>query len=86
MVTFEELKKEGVSQQHLKLLEHVKQLVALSREHMQSKYEDWDSYDEIYRGYRQMDDDDKKAKQKQAPKKMVVPLGFAQLQTFAAFC
>lgn len=85
MVTFEELSQREKSQDHLALLGHCKNVVRMSRQHMQRKYADWDRYDEVYRGIRMQDTEDKKAKEKKAPAKMVVPLGFAQLQTFAAF-
>jgi hypothetical protein len=86
MPSYDELKKKEISQDHLQLLNHVKEMVRLSREHMQKKYSDWDHYDEIYRGIRMMDTEDKKANEKKEPIKMVVPLGYAQLQTFVAFC
>lgn len=86
MIPYEELKEKQVSQSHKQLLAHVMQLVDLSREHMGKKYCDWDKYDQTYRGIREEDAVDKKAKQKKDPVKMVVPIAFAQLQTFVAFC
>jgi hypothetical protein len=85
MLNVETLKQEKITEEHLQLLNHVLGLVDLSRSHMQKKYEDWDHYDEVYRGIREPDEVDKKTKSKQEPVKMVVPLGFAQLQTFVAF-
>jgi hypothetical protein len=68
------------------LLEHVKDLVELSRAEMNKHYLRWDTYDDVYRGYRYPDKADLEARKKEEPEKMVVPLAFAQISTFVAFC
>ena len=68
------------------LLEHVKDLVEMSRDEMNKHYLRWDTYDDVYRGYRYPDKTDLEARKKEEPEKMVVPLAFAQISTFVAFC
>lgn len=68
------------------LLEHVKDLVEMSRDEMNKHYLRWDTYDDVYRGYRYPDKADLEARKKEEPEKMVVPLAFAQISTFVAFC
>jgi hypothetical protein len=70
---------------HKKLLEHCKGLVSISRNAMSSHYDDWDEADLVYRGQRHKDENDKKANKQGAPSKIVVPLTYAQVQTFIAF-
>ena len=70
---------------HTKILEHAKGLIDLSRTEMESYYDRWDMADLVYRGERYRDEDDKKACQSGAPDKIVLPLTYAQIQTFIAF-
>jgi len=70
---------------HSKMLEHCKGLVSLSRVEMEKYYETWDSADRVYRGERYKDEEDKKACKNGAPEKIVLPLTYAQIQTFIAF-
>lgn len=70
---------------HAHMLEHCKGLVTLSRNSMKEYYDKWDSADRVYRGERFKDDEDRKACKQGAPEKIVVPLTYAQVQTFVAF-
>lgn len=70
---------------HADMLEHVKGLVTMSRGQMKDYYDKWDAADATYRGERQRDEEDKKACKQGAPEKLVVPLTYAQVQTFVAF-
>lgn len=82
-----EFKKEsGESMFHDALLKHCKQLVEMSRSKMSTYYSAWDSHDEVYRGIRKTDASDRKASERGEPAKMVIPLTYAQVQTFVAFC
>lgn len=70
---------------HSRLLEHCKALVNMSRSDMSSYHNDWEDADMVYRGQRTRDKDDESANKKGAPSKIVVPLTYAQVQTFIAF-
>jgi hypothetical protein len=70
---------------HATMLEHVKGLVSLSRGEMEKHYDKWDAADRIYRGERYKDEEDRKACASGAPDKIVLPLTYAQVQTFIAF-
>lgn len=71
---------------HQQMLSHCRNLVDMSRKAMSSHYDTWDRYDEIYRGIRLRDETDKKASERGEPEKVVVPVSFAQIQTFVSFC
>lgn len=71
---------------HKRLLSHVRELVKMSRDHMTQFYDTWDQHDDVYQGKRMPDESDKKADKRGEPTKMVVPLTYAQIQTFIAFC
>ena len=60
--------------------------VRRSRTKMSERYKIWDHHNDIYRGVRPRDKEDMDAKDHDEPEKMVVPMTFAQVQTFAAFC
>lgn len=81
-----ELERGEESDFHKNLLKHVKDLVDMSRTTMNDFYQKWDTYNDVYRGHRYPDKTDLEARKKQEPEKMVVPLAFAQIQTFVAFC
>jgi len=67
--------------------DHVENLMRVSRSKMQEKYADWDHFDAVYRGVRDIrDTQDKKQNEKKNPEKQVIPLGYSQVQTFVAFC
>ncbi len=80
-----ELSRKAVSPFHKTILEHAKGLISLSRSEMEKHYDKWDAADRIYRGERFKDEDDRKACEKGAPSKIVLPLTYAQIQTFIAF-
>jgi len=70
---------------HAKMLEHCKNLITMSRDEMGKNYDRWEEIELIYRGERHKDEEDKKACKQGAPSKIVVPLTYAQIQTFVAF-
>ena len=80
-----ELSQKNPTQFHAKLLEHCKSLIDMSRSDMSNYYDRWDSAALVYKGERYADDEDKKAAKSGAPTKIVVPLTYAQVQTFVAF-
>lgn len=80
------LKNETPGPAHDALLARVRSLVEMSRTRMNSYYPDWDRYDDVYRGIRPADKQDKKAAERKEPTKLVVPIAHAQIQTFVAFC
>lgn len=63
----------------------LKDLLEMSRSEMAKNYDTWDRYDQIYRGERVADAQDKKANVRGEPAKMILPLSFGQTQTFVAF-
>lgn len=79
------LKKEKLTKSVEQLFAHVKGLVTMSREARASYFGDWDQADATYRGLRVQDQTDVKAESRGQPGKMVVPLSFAQVQTFVSF-
>lgn len=81
-----QLEKEEPTELHKKLLEHCKKLVTMSRNVMKDYYDLWDATDDVYRGIRIRDRQDVDAGSRGEPEKMVVPISFAQTQTFVAFC
>lgn len=60
-------------------------LVKMSRDTMSKQYPIWDRNDQVYRGERVQDNDDKKAGQRNEPGKVFVPLTHTQVQTFVSF-
>lgn len=68
------------------LMTKCKDLVKVSRDTMKDYYDRWDRADRVYRGERYVDDQDKKAIARGEPAKVIVPLSFAQVQTFVAAC
>lgn len=68
------------------ILEKAKSLVEMSRTEMQKLYGRWDNFDDVYRGIRYPDKTDLKTRANAEPEKMVVPIAFAQVQVFVAFC
>lgn len=71
--------------QLLDFAQKCKDLLELSRTEMAKNYDQWDRYDQIYRGERPADAQDKKAAVRGEPAKMILPLTFGQVQTFVAF-
>jgi hypothetical protein len=74
-----------LSEFHQELLEHVKELVKMSRTKMSKYYDDWDKQQEVYKGERQADKNDAEQALRDKPIKMVVPNTFAQVMTFTSF-
>ena len=68
------------------MLEDTRALVSISRRKMTEYYPCWDKNDDIYRSIKQRDKSDILAFERNEPEKMVVPISFAQIQTFVAFC
>lgn len=69
-----------------KLLDNLCTNLKRSRKDMGKRYEAWDNNLDTYRGIRPRDAEDVKASDKSEPEKMVVPMSFAQIQTFSSFC
>ena len=70
---------------HTQLLQHCRALVDMSRSDMSKYYDRWEASDLVYRGERFADEEDKKACKTGAPSKIVIPLTYAQIQTFVSF-
>ena len=68
------------------MLEDTRALVSISRRKMTEYYPQWDKNDDVYRSIRQRDKTDILAFERNEPEKMVVPISYAQIQTFVAFC
>lgn len=81
-----ELEAEEPTEFHKEMLQHCRDLVKLSSDHMTQFYDQWDSHNDVYQGRRSPDASDLKAKKRDEPTKMVVPLTYAQVQTAIAFC
>jgi len=80
------LEKKDQDESVSKLLSYLKTNLKRSRQEMGKRYETWDKNLDIYRGIRPRDAEDAKAADKEEPEKMVVPMSFAQIQTFSSFC
>ncbi|SRR6266436_205619 len=80
------LKGEQQSEFHKTILADSKKLVEMSRRRMRVFYDQWDKNDDIYRGIIRADEQDKKARERREPEKMVVPISYSQVQTFVSFC
>lgn len=66
-------------------LTRVKDLVRLSRDEMRKYYTQWDRNDRIYRGEKIADEEDRKAELRKAPGKFIMPVSYAQINTFVSF-
>ena len=71
---------------HEAILEKCRSLVDGSRRHMCHYYDGWDTCQDVYDATRKPDRLDVQASRDREPKKMVVPLTYAQINTFIAFC
>ncbi len=80
-----ELSEETISPLHSRLLQTSRDLVDFSRRIMSTYYNEWDYYDQCYRGERMYDKQDKEADQRGEPTKMAIPLSYAQVQVFVAY-
>ena len=68
------------------MLKDCRALVDMSRKSMSNYYPGWDANHDIFQGKRQVDKQDKDARERKEPEKMVVPVGYSQAMTFIAFC
>lgn len=82
----ERLQEEEHDEELTKLLQLVVGNVKRSREKMSENYKKWDNQQDIYKGVRSPDEKDLEARENNEPEKLVVPIAFAQVQTFIAFC
>lgn len=73
------------SPEHAGLLKHLKGLIDISRLEMAQHYTKWDEHNAVFESKRKRDKEDKAAESKGQPKKMVVPLTFAQCMAYVAF-
>lgn len=71
---------------HSYLRDFCKKYVKRSREHMSNNYDAWDYNDLIFRSKRKLDKEDRAAMLKGNTAKMILPLTFSQVITFASFC
>lgn len=69
----------------VRLKDKVVRLVKESRSEMSKNYDRWDKNNDVYCGLRAPDEEDVDARDHNEPEKMVVPMTFAQIQTFVAF-
>lgn len=83
--TYKRLQREQHDEKLLDLMEHVNKLVGRSRSDMGKFHEQWDRSNDIYRGIRPPDKEDIRAAKLREPEKMIVPMTYAQVNTFAAF-
>jgi hypothetical protein len=81
-----ELEQEQLTDFHQALFRHVKGLTDMSRQYMTQYYDSWDRNDDVYRGIKRADKDDTKARERNEPEKMIVPMTFAQVQSYISFC
>ncbi len=82
----ERLKEEEQDAELKKLASYVRTRVKRSRTKMSDFYDVWDRNNDVYKGIKTVDEEDRDANDHNEPEKMVVPLSFAQVQTFVAFC
>lgn len=82
---YKRLKKEVPDEDLGGLTRHLVALVRESRSKMSENYACWDRNMEVYRGERPPDQEDLEAREDNEPEKLIVPMNFAQVQTFVAF-
>ena len=69
----------------LKLTSVITSALKRSRKEMSKNYAKWDRNIQTYRGIRVRDEDDMRAADANEPEKSIIPLSYAQVQTFVAF-
>lgn len=79
------LSQEKMTPEHTALLNHCLDLVDNSRSYMSKNYGDWDERMRVWEAERGADKRDVAKAKNEEPQKMVVPLTFAQIQTFVSF-
>lgn len=67
------------------LLDHLNKWLRSSRSDMSKQYRHWDRNIRVYRGQIPKDADDYEARQMVEPERFIMPLSYAQVQTFVAF-
>ncbi len=67
------------------LLQKCKDYVESSRNEISKYYPAWDFANDVYRGRRSPDEQDKKAAKRKEPQKMILPMTKSQVETFVAF-
>lgn len=83
--TKKELDREQPSAFHDAMLSKCMHHVKTSRSYMSTFYDLWEERHNIYRSYRQADAADDKAVKEGRPKKQVIPMTYAKIQTFKSF-
>lgn len=63
----------------------LKALIKISRNEMSKYYDQWDYFDQVYRGERKVDVKDLKARSRGEPEKLIIPLSYSQVETFTSF-
>ncbi len=86
MTLNEQLKQEEISPLHQKILTHVKDRIVASRSKMSEYYSYWDKQAELYSSKRTPTKADIQAAEQGLPTGMTIPLTYAQVNTFVAFC
>jgi hypothetical protein len=82
----DELDEETPTRFHADLLEKCLDLVKQSRSRMADRYSSWDRQHEVYLSRMPLDKGDRQNIEQGVPPKFIVPLTFAQVQTFVSFC
>lgn len=82
----EELGREEMTPFHERLLTHVVSLVDHSRQITSNQFATWDKRQKVYEAEKEKDLRDRKAEADNEPRKMVLPLTTAQINTYIAAC
>lgn len=82
----ERIEAEQQDEKLIKLRDKVVNNIKYSRSSMHKLHMKWDQHNDVYKGVRPIDAEDAEAIELNEPEKMVVPMSFAQIQTFVAFC
>jgi hypothetical protein len=69
-----------------KMLGKCRENFKCSRDVMSQNYAMWDSYDNTFKGLRYEDEKDVKARERREPTKTVIPMSYAQIMAWVAFC
>lgn len=81
----DELNRKEMTPFHTEMLKKCKMLAKMSRDNMGKNYQKWDRYNYVYRGIVMPDAQDLLSRERKEPEKMVIPVAFAQIQTFVSF-
>ena len=79
------LSQEHVSADVQALLASMKEHLRLSRAKMNEYYNQWELNDRTYRGLKVPDEQDRQAQKRKEPKKVIMPVSKAQINTFVSF-